>query len=217
MPHMTRRLFLLAASLITALALAAPPAQAGPVEPFNSHPHGHSYQSWLQMVGQWFLGDSSNPLFAGLEGDCGELMNGVFFMVAPIDVGEEFNCSVPTGRPIVLSHAGFFASVPIDGQTDQDLLDAVDAGFTLTSNALTLDGVALPLHPINTGAYDVISEPGSFYDAVLDLGTGPIRTAVKGDLVFLHPLKPGDHEINAEVLFTNGDHFSAAYHVHVGH
>jgi hypothetical protein len=62
------------------------------------------------MVGQWFLGDASNPLVAALGGDCGEVMNGVFFMAAPIDVGVELDCDVPTGTPIVLSHAGWFVT-----------------------------------------------------------------------------------------------------------
>jgi hypothetical protein len=168
------------------------------------------------MVGQWFLGDSSNPLFAGLlNGDCGEVMSGVFFMAAPIDVGVEFDCDVPTGTPVVLSHAGFFVFRDA-GQSDQELQAAVDEGFAFTGDRLALDGTPLPLRAINAGVYDVISEPGSFYDSIVGLGTGPVRTALKGNLVFLHPLIPGDHEIVGEVLFTDGEHYSVTYHVHVG-
>jgi hypothetical protein len=168
------------------------------------------------MVGQWFLGDSSNPLFAGqLNGDCGTEMSGVFFMVAPIDLGVEFDCNVPAGTPIVLSHAGFFAFRDA-GQTDEELQAIVDAGFAVTVDRLTLDGSPLPLRVINAGVYDVISQPGSFYDSIIGLGTGPIHTALKGNIVFLHPLTPGDHEIAGEVFFTDGEHYSATYHVHVG-
>jgi hypothetical protein len=117
----------------------------------------------------------------------------------------------------VLSHAAWFTTFGIDGMTDEELQDAAVAGFTFTSNSLTLDGKALPLRAIDTGPYDVISEPGSFYDAILGVGTGPIRTVVRGNVVVLHPLTPGDHVIQGAVSFTGGrGDFSATYNVHVG-
>ena len=214
---MRRTVIVLTMVLTLGLVAGAPPAGAGPVLPYNSHPHGHSYASWTRMVGQWFLGDASNPLFAGLfDGDCGEVMNGVFFMAAPIDVGVELDCDVPTGTPIVLSHAGWFVTEGIDGETDAELEAAAVAGFVTSENSLTLDGKALPLQPIDTGAYDVISEPGSFYDTAIGVGTGPIRTALRANVVFLHPLTPGDHVIEAAVSFVGDGAFSATYNVHVG-
>lgn len=213
---MRRKLVFLTAVLAITLVGSSVPAHAGAVLPYGSHPHGHSYPSWLRMLGQFYLGDASNPLFAGLDGDCGELMNGVFFMAAPIDVGLEYDCDVPTGMPIVFSHAGFFATVDVDGQTDEELQAAVEAGFTYTSNSLTLDGRSLPLKTIDAGVFDVISQPGSFYDAIFGL-TGSVRSALRGNVVFLHPLTPGDHVIESEVTFTGtGGAFSATYHVHVG-
>lgn len=214
---MRRRLVLLTAVLAVTLVALALPAHAGPVLPYNSRPYGHSYPSWMRMIGQFYLGDASNPLFAGLfDGDCGELIHGKFFMAAPIDVGLEFECDVPTGRPIVLSHAGFFATIGIDGETDEELQDIVEAGFTFTSNSLSLDGRALPLKTIDAGVYNVISESGSFYDTIFGL-TGSVRTALRGNVVVLHPLTPGDHVIESEVTFTGtGGAFSATYHVHVG-
>jgi hypothetical protein len=74
----------------------------------------------------------------------------------------------------VLTHAGFFATKVIDGNTDQELEDAAAAGFVTSTNELTLDGEALPLQAIDTGAYDIISEPGGFYDTI-GVGTGTIR------------------------------------------
>jgi hypothetical protein len=61
-----------------------------------------------------------------------------------------------------------------------------------------------------------MSEAGSFYDTIYGLGTGPIRTALSGNVVVLHPLAPGDHVIEAAVTFTDdlGD-YSATYHIHV--
>lgn len=143
-------------------------------------------------------------------------MNGVFFMAAPIDVGVELDCDVPTGTPIVLSHAGWFVTEGIDGETDAELEAAAVAGFVTSANWLTLDGKVLPLQPIDTGAYDVISEPGSFYDTAVGVGTGPIRTALRANVVFLHPLTPGDHVVAATVSFVGDGEFSVTYNVHVG-
>jgi len=213
---MRRNVIVLTLVLTLGLVAGASPAAAGPVLPYNAHPHGHSYASWTRMVGQWFLGDASNPLFAALGGDCGEVMNGVFFMAAPIDVGVELDCDVPTGTPIVLSHAGWFSTEGIDGETDAELEAAAVAGFVTSVNSLTLDGKALPLQPIDTGVYDVISQPGSFYDTVLGVGTGAIRTALRANVVFLHPLTPGDHVIEGAVSFVGDGEFSATYNVHVG-
>jgi hypothetical protein len=157
-------------------------------------------------------------LFAGLDGECGQMIDGVFFMVAPIALDQEFQCDVPKGTPIVLSPAGWFATEGIDGDTDAELEQAADAGFVYSANSLSVDGTTIPLHTVNTGAYDVVSEPGSFYDQILELGTGPIRTVVVGDVVFIRPLTPGEHVIQAAVTFipeSNGD-YSATYHVHVG-
>jgi hypothetical protein len=197
--------------------LAFSPAYAAPTLPAQAHPRGHTYETWLQMVGQWFLGDSSNPLIAGLDGECGQMIDGVFFMAAPISLDQEFQCDVPTGTPIVLSHAGWFSTEGIDGDTDAELEQAADAGFVYSANSLTVDGTSVPLQTVSTGAYDVVSAPGSFYDQILGLGTGSIRTVVTGDVVFIHPLTPGDHVIEAAITFTpvrNGD-FSATYHIHV--
>jgi hypothetical protein len=205
------------AVLVVTLIGGPAPARAGPVVPYQAHPRGHSHQEWMRLVGQFFLGDASNPLIAGLEGDCGDLIDGVFFMAAPIDVGAEFECDVPVGTPIVLSHAGFFTTEGIEGDTDAELLAAAEAGFTFISNSLTIDGRDIRLRTISAGVFDVVSEPGSFYDTILGVGTGPIRTALVGNLVVLHPLPPGDHTIETEVTFTgSGGAFSATYHIHVG-
>lgn len=211
---MRRNILVLTVVLTIGLVAGAAPASAGPVLPYNSRPMGISYTGWTQMVGQWFLGDASNPLFGALEGDCGEVMDGVFFMAAPIDVGVELECDVPAGTPIVLSHAGFFTTEGIEGDTDQELVDAALAGFVTSTNSLTLDGNALPLQQINAGAFDVVSQPGSFYDTV-GIGTGTIRTALVANLVFLHPLAPGDHVIEGAVSFVGDGEFSVTYHVHV--
>jgi hypothetical protein len=210
-----RRRFLVLTAIVVTLVVAAGSAQAGLIAPYGSHPHGRSYPSWMRAYGRWLLGDDSNPLIAGLSGDCGQLRRGVFFLTAPVDIGLEFTCRIPKRTPILLSHAGQFAFAS-EGETDAELEQLVKDFFVTTSNSLTLDGRSVRLKPIDTGAYTVKSEPGSFYDTVIGVGTGPIRTAIRANLVFLRPLRPGDHVIEAEVHFANGGgDFSATYDIHV--
>jgi hypothetical protein len=213
---MRRKLLVLTAIVAVTLSITAQSALASsPVAPFDSHPRGRSYASWLRVYGRWLLGDESNPLVAGLSGDCGEMRNGVFFLAPPIDVGLEFECRIPRGTPILLSHAGQFAFRSA-GETDAELEQLVKDLFVTTSNSLTLDGRSLRLKPIDTGAYRIVSEPGSFYDAVIGVGTGPIRTAIRANLVFIRPLSRGAHVIEAEVHFAEGGgDFSATYLIHV--
>ena len=88
---MRRKILLLAAIAVATLALTAQSAVASsPVAPYDSHPRDRSYSSWLRVYGRWLLGDESNPLVAGLSGDCGQMRNGVFFLAPPIDVGLQF-------------------------------------------------------------------------------------------------------------------------------
>ena len=214
---MHRRILSLLALVALLLVGSALPAQARAALPPNAHPMGQSHEEWLRDVGQFFLGDSSNPLFAGLEGDCGQLIDGVFFMVAPIDVGVELECEIPVGTAIVLSHAGCFTLEDAVLDTDAELIESADEGFVFTSNSVTVDGKPVRLHTVHAGAFDVISEPGSFYDEVFGAGTGPIRTALTGNVTFLHPMRPGEHVIEAEVtLPICGGSFSATYHIDVG-
>jgi hypothetical protein len=194
------------------IIMSATVADAAPMTPYNARPYGHSYQAWLSAVGQFYLGDASDPLFGALAGDCGQLIEGTFFMAAPIDLNMELECQVPTGTPIVLSPAGWFTTEGIDGE----LVAAAAAGFNTSADWLTLDGRSVPLQTISTGAFDVASEGGSFYDSILGVGTGPVRTALTGNIVVLHPLPPGDHEIRSAVSFVGDGSFSVTYEVHVG-
>jgi hypothetical protein len=212
---MRRRLVLLTSVTAIILIGSVTPSYGAAVSPYQSRPHGRTYQSWLRGVGQFFLGDASNPLFAGLEGECGQVVNGVFMMAAPIAEGVQLECEIPAGTPIVLSHAGQFAFRDA-GQADEELHAVVEELFEFTSNSLTLDGTALPLKTIDTGAFDVIAEPGSFYNAIIGLDPGPVRTVLRANVVFLHPLTVGDHVIEAKAFFTDGERYSATYLIHVG-
>ena len=122
---------------------------------------------------------------------------------------------MPVGVPLVISHAGFFTFKEAD-ETDEELQASSDEAFETVVNTLTFDDQELPLITTSTGAFDVIADEGSFYDAIIGLGTGPVRNAVTGNFTIIRPLPPGDYTIEAEVEFTNGEHYSVTYHVHVG-
>jgi hypothetical protein len=211
-----RRVCIVLVSLLVALVAAAPAASASPVAPYQAHPGGRSYTDWTRAVGQFFLGDASNPLIASLGGDCGQLRNGVFMMVGPIELNAEFDCDVPAGTWIVFSHAGIFATEGVDGDTDAELEAVARAAFKTSVDELSLDGRSIPLQVFDTGAYDVISQKGSFYDTIYGVGTGPIRTALLANVVAIHPLAPGDHTIEAAASFIGDGEFSGTYHIHVG-
>ena|SRR5689334_3831890 len=202
--------------LVVTLFTAAPAASASPVAPYQAHPVGRSYADWTTAVGQFFLGDASNPLIAGLGGDCGQLRDGVFMMVGPIELNAEFDCNVPAGTWIVFSPAGFFSTEGVDADTDAELEAIARAGFKTSVDELTLDGKNIPLRVFDTGPFDVMSQNGSFYDTVLGVGTGPIRTVLLANVVAIHPLTPGEHTIEAAASFIGDGEFSGTYHIHVG-
>jgi hypothetical protein len=211
-----RRLSTVIVLLLVMVFAAAPAANASPVAPYQAHPMGRSYVDWTRAVGRFFLVDASNPLIAGLGGDCGEFRNGVFMMVGPIELNAEFDCDVPAGTWIVFSPAGFFATKGVDADTDAEIEAIARAGFKTSVDRLSLDGKDIPLQVFDTGAFDVISQKGSFYDTVYDIGTGPIGTALLADVVAIHPLRPGDHTIDTAASFIGDGEFSGTYHIHVG-
>ena len=86
----------------------------------------------------------------------------------------------------------------------------VEELFVTTSNSLTLDGRKLAtqvdrhrcLHR-ELGAGELLPTPSS------EWGPAPNRTAIRANLVFLRPLAPGHHVLEAEVRFDSGEEFSA--------
>jgi hypothetical protein len=212
---MRRYLFVVVSALAAVVLLGSHGVVAkAPTVPAGSSAFGMSRPAWTQVWGNWVLGDASDPM---LTGACGEVVGRAFLMVAPVALDEEVDCDVPAGMPIVFSHAGFFAWIPVDGSDDTEIEAASAAGFAPDSSSVTIDGEAVALSATSSGAFDVHSEPGSLYDTI-GVGTGTVRTAITGQLTILHPLTPGDHEIDAAVDFTTiaGVVYSITYHVHVG-
>lgn len=212
-----RKVGVMAVAVGMMLAVAAPAQAAGAMAPRNARVMGSTYTSWAQVWGQWAFGDASNPLIASLEsGDCGDLIDGVFLMTAPIAEDVELDCHVPVGAPIVVTHAGSFGWSPADGQDDASLEATVSGYFDIDSSELILDGRSLRLFTTSSGAFDVEAETGSFFESAFGLGTGTIRSAVTGQFAVILPLSPGSHELDASVVFGDGAAYSATYHIHVG-
>lgn len=211
------RRWVLAGVVVALLAMSAPANAAGAMAPERARVMGRSYAAWAQTWGRWAFGDASNPLIASLEtGDCGDVVGDVFLMVAPIAEGVELECHVPVGTPIVVTHAGTFGWSPDDGEDDASLEATVRGNFALDASELVLDGRSLRLFTTSSGAFDVVAETGSFFESVFGLGTGTIRTAITGQFAVILPLAPGAHDLDASVAFSNGDAFSATYHIVVG-
>lgn len=212
-----RKVGVMAVAVGMMLMVAAPAHAAGAMAPQNARVMGHSYRSWAQVWGQWAFADGSNPLIASLEeGDCGDVVRGVYLMAAPIAEGVELECHVPLGTPIVLTHAGTFGWIPVDAPDDASLEEIVAGWFNVVSSDLRLDGRSLPLFTTHSGAFDAQVEQGSFLSSLFGVEPGTLRMAVVGQFAVILPLSPGAHHVDASVRFADGAAYSATYHLHVG-
>lgn len=194
-----RKTFVALALVLLALTQGPGVAAASGTVPDGSNAFGASRTQWAKAYSEWLLGDASNP---AVSDSCGAIVDGAFFLNAALGPGTEFDCAIPRGTPMVLSHAAYYAWVPTDGSNDAEIVEAARTFFGHPASSLTLDGRALPLRITETGAFDVISEPGSAYDVLFGLGTGPVRTATVGQFTVLHPLSVGGHQIVGIVDYT---------------
>lgn len=200
--------------LLAATTLTVPVAQAKTdTVPPQSNAFGASRVDWGQTYVQWDVGDSTNAVSNGV---CGELVNRVFLLVTTIEPDARVQCDVPVGTPILINHAGSYAWGPDDGETDAELTAAARAAFGDPESSLTVDGRPVRLTTTETGAFDVISEPGSAYDVDFGLGTGVIRTAAVAQFTLLLPMTPGQHEIVGHVDFGSLGEFGVTYTLNVG-
>jgi hypothetical protein len=212
---MVRRISLLA--LMVSLMMVVLPAHANAHgdDDVGIHRTGiHRTRTYTR----WALGESPSPLLASLEGDCGDVIGGAFFIAPPIAEDLELRCRVPHGRAIVFSHAAWFTSIPADGSNDAEIIAAANAGFAPVLSRVTFDGdrVGLRGKTFNAGAFTVQSEPGSFYD-VIGVGTGPIRTSITATFLTVPPLECGRHIIRSAVDFGVPDQaFSGTYRIRIG-
>ncbi|MGZ8631695.1 MAG: hypothetical protein ACXWZF_12130 [Actinomycetota bacterium] len=208
---MVRRISLLVL-MVSLLMVAAIPARAGVAGIHRTHQHR------AREYSRWALGSSPSPLLASLEGPCGGVVGGRFFIAPPIAENLELWCDVPAGTPIVFSHAAWFTFIPADGSTDAEIIAAADAGFAPVSSWVTFDGdrVGTRGKTYNLGAFTIHSKPGSFLDAI-EVGTGPIRTSLTATFLTIPPQRCGRHLLESAVDFGVPDEvFSGTYHITIG-
>ena len=206
---MVRRIWLLA--LIVSLVTVVLPASAH-ADDAGIHRTG-LYRA--RTYSRWALGASPSPVLASLEGQCGGVVDGRFFIAPPIAEELELWCHVPADTPIVFSHAAWFTFVPADGSTDAQIIAAADAGFAPVSSWVRFDGARIGTRgkTYNLGAFSIRSKSGSFLDAI-GVGTGPIRTSLTGTFVTIPPRRCGRHLLESTVDFGVPDEvFSGTYHI----
>jgi hypothetical protein len=209
---MVRRISLLA--LFVSLVTVVLPASAH-ADDAGIHRTG---QYRARTYSRWALGASPSPLLASLEGQCGGVVGGRFFIAPPIAENLELWCDVPAGSPIVFSHAAWFTFIPADGSTDAEIIAAADAGFAPVSSGVSFDGdrVGTRGKTFNLGAFTIHSKSGSFLDAI-EVGTGPIRTSLTGTFLTIPPQGCGRHLLESAVDFgVPGEVFSGTYHITIG-
>jgi hypothetical protein len=209
---MVQRIWLLA--LIVSLVTVVPPASAH-ADDAGIHRTG---QYRARTYSRWALGASPSPVLASLEGQCGGVVDGRFFIAPPIAEDLELWCDVPADTPIVFSHAAWFTFVPADGSTDAQIIAAADAGFAPVTSRVRFDGDRIGTRgkTYNLGAFTIRSKSGSFLDAI-GVGTGPIRTSLTGTFVTIPPRRCGRHLLESAVDFGVPDEvFSGTYHIRIG-
>lgn len=198
---------------VTVAALLPTPALA---DDADVHRTGTYY---ARAYTRWGLGASPSPLLGAIEGTtCGEVYEGRFFMVPPPILGLDLRCRVPHGSPIVFSHAGAFTFIPHDGDTDAEIIAEADALFAPVISWARLDGEPVEIEDMtrNVGAITVRSEPGSFYDVAIGVGTGPIRTALTGSFMTIEDLPCGRHRLRTRVDFgVPGARFGGTWRIRV--
>ena len=210
---MVRRLFLIVVIVCFVVVGAAPAHASADADDFH-----RTGLPRAQRLTRWALGSSPSPLLAALEGDCGSRVGNAFFIAPPIAENLELRCRVPSGVAIVFSHAAWFTAIPFDGSTVAEISAAANAGFDPVSSWVRFDGerVGLAGKTFNAGAFDVRSDPGSFYD-VIGAGTGVIRTSITGTFMTLPPQACGRHVLESAVDFgVPGEVFSGTYRIRIG-
>ena len=208
---MIRRISLLGL-MVSLVMVAVVPARAG--DDAGIHKTG---QYRARAYARWALGEGPSPLLLALEGDCGDVVDGRFFIAPPIAKDLEIWCRVPADTPIVFSHAGWFTWIPVDGDTDAEIIAAAEGNFALVTSWVRYDGdrVGVKDKTFNLGAFTVRSESGSFYDEI-GVGTGPIRTSLTATVLTIPPRGCGNHELAAAVDFGVPDEvFSGTWHIRI--
>ena len=217
---MKRILGLVAAFVAVGTLTGLPAGASGNQVPVSSSANGVSAPKLLQRYLSWLLGSDSNPIFSG---SCGEIVNGIFFLnVAASPGSTDYNCTIPVGVPVLASPGLAAVWPPSDGNTDAELLAALDTQYwpDLTDPSAALDGKNLPVgDAVSTGAFTMPLGANSLILAVdpsVPSTWTDIRAVGRAWLTRLHPLMPGSHTLVVSDTI-DGDAYTATFHITVTH
>jgi hypothetical protein len=188
------------------ILVGASPVSAGVRYPPADDVKGRSLVQWQRAFMRWSTGTADSPTMVG---GCGAVMHGVYFLPpAAVPGVTDIECRVPRHTPILVLAGATFSEIPTFGADDEAIIaDALATWEGIEATSVKLDGKGVSLAGTfrNAGAYDVVIEPGSFYDEVCYAAPapcqgdfvppGPVRLASVGEFVVLRPLPKGDHDI----------------------
>ena len=193
-------------------ALTAPMAQAtgnpNPrVLPPNSRPYGLTYTEWDVRWADWLFSIPSdqNPLGDPDGRFCQVGQSGpVFFLGSNFGGTSVRSCTVPAGKSLLFTPAGFIGLLTVDADTEEGLRAAVQAGVdAITNIAADVDGV--PIKDLDR--YRVLSPLSTFTlpaDNVFGLAPGDYQYILEGFFLLLAPPAVGEHVIHLHDEFPGG-------------
>lgn len=191
---------------------------ASVVIPPTSNAYGRSIVQWQESWIRWAFttpGDE-NPLLNPTQ--CGEIVEGVFFLTAAIESGLEADCMIPVGMPILVPAAGTMGVQGLHAKTPEQLLGGVQAKLdTLEFARLSIDGFNVPLSGVLrfTSTYHAHFRRGNYFDQVGSPVHGNRLVASGGIFVRLRPLSAGEHTIMTADRFSSADILDITFHMTV--
>jgi hypothetical protein len=186
----------------------------------QAHPFGHSYVHWAEAWANWALGTSVDTNAFVHPDNCGpgSTSDKVWFLAGSFDGTTTADCTMPTGKGLLLSPAGNFCAGAVNGVTTQDALTscALEGVTTLRDIRVTVDGHRvrhIARYFLVSPVFDLTLEANNLFG--VEAQTTP--AVIIGDYVMIHPLPPGRHTIVGFVrstLFPSG-FAKVIAHVHV--
>lgn len=186
----------------------------------KSHPFGQTYAHWAEDWANWALGTpvDTNPFVNPDNCGPGPSSSKAWLLAGSFDGTVTANCTVPTGKGLLISPAGNFCSGATNGVTTQaELTSCALDGFTDISDvSVTVDGYRVKRITsffLTTPVFDLHIQANNLFGVAAQ--TTP--AVVVGEFVMIHPLRPGRHTIDGFVessMFPSG-FAEIIYHVRV--
>lgn len=189
--------------------------------PAKAHPFGHSYTFWAKSWANWALGTpvDANPFVNPDNCGPGGGSHRAWFLAGSFDGTVTANCTVHSGKGLLISPAGNFCSAATNGVTSRkDLTACALVGWdTIHDVRVTVDGRRVKhinAYFLVTPRFTLDIEQNNLFG--VDEQNTP--AVVIGDFVMIRPLRPGWHTVvgfvESATAFPSG-YAKIIYHVHV--